>query len=272
MFHLRKIESVDLPELEPYRTMRRPLEHREQGIFVAEGEKVVRRLLESDFTVVSVVLPEKWLPEYEPLLRSRPEKDIPVFVTEVNLLENLVGFPLFQGVLAIGRIPAPESLSQVLARMPKPRLFVAVDGLTNAENLGLIVRNCAAFNVGAVLIGETSSSPFLRRAVRNSMGTIFQLPVVETSNLRDTLGELRAQGVRCIAAHPHVEGHTVWEADFTGDCCILFGSEGHGLSPEILKLCDEAVAIPMPPTVDSLNVGAAAAVFLYEANRQRAKG
>jgi tRNA G18 (ribose-2'-O)-methylase SpoU len=77
--------------------------------------------------------------------------------------------------------------------------------------------------------------------------------------------------VRCIAAHPHVEGRTLSQADFTGDSCILFGSEGSGISPAAVEVCDEAVAIPMPPTVDSLNVGAAAAVFLYEANRQRGR-
>src|SRR5205814_671689 len=100
-------------------------------------------------------------------------------------------------------------------------------GLTSAENLGALVRNCAAFGVHGLIVGETSSSPFLRRAVRNSMGTIFQLPVVETRGLVDSLRELKANGIRCIAAHPHVEGRTIAQADFRSDCCVLFGSEGH---------------------------------------------
>src|SRR5512141_2175681 len=99
MFHLEKIESLDLPELAPYRTMRRPMDHRVQGIFVAEGEKVVRRLLESDFPVVSVLLPEKWVTDYDSLLRARPEPDIPVFVvTRKQALEELIGFSMYQGV------------------------------------------------------------------------------------------------------------------------------------------------------------------------------
>lgn len=270
MLHVRKIESLDLPELQPYRTMRRPLEHREQGIFVAEGEKVVRRLLQSHFPVVSVLLPEKWLADYEPLIKARPEKEIPVFVvTEKSVLEQLVGFAMYQGVLAVGKIPARSSLAEILKRSPSPRLLAAVEALTNAENLGAVVRNCAAFNTQALIVGETSSSPFLRRAVRNSMGTIFQLPVVETSSLVQSLRELRTHGVRCIAAHPHVASRTLARANFKTDCCLVFGSEGHGISPAVLEMCDEAVAIPMPPTVDSLNVGAAAAVFLYEVNRQR---
>jgi tRNA G18 (ribose-2'-O)-methylase SpoU len=270
MFHLRKIESLDLPELQPYRTMRRPHDHREQGIFVAEGEKVVRRLLGSKFAVVSVLLPEKWVADYEPLIRSRPEPDIPVFVvSEKNVLEQLVGFSMYQGVLAVGRIPVRPSLAELLNRSPAPRLLVAVDGLTSAENLGALVRNCAAFGAQGLIVGETSTSPFLRRAVRNSMGTIFELPTVETSNLAQTLRELRGAGVRLIAAHPHAEGRSLAQADFAADCCIVFGSEGHGISPAVRELCDDIVAIPMAPGVDSLNVGSAAAVFLYEASRHR---
>jgi len=270
MFHVQKIESLDLPELAPYRTMRQSQDHWQHGIFVAEGEKVVRRLLESNFIVVSVLLPEKWLREHEALLRARPE-DVRVFIADKKLLETLVGFSMFQGVLAVGKIPKRVSLAEILKRSPSPRLFAAVDGLNNAENLGALVRNCAAFGVHALIVGETSSSPFLRRSVRNSMGTIFQLPVVETPSLIQTLRELRDHDIRCIAAHPHVEGKILSRARFTGDCCILFGSEGHGISPAALEICDEAVAIPMPPTIDSLNVGAAAAVFLYEAARQRGK-
>jgi tRNA G18 (ribose-2'-O)-methylase SpoU len=166
-------------------------------------------------------------------------------------------------------------------------LLVAVDGLSNAENLGALMRNCVAFGVQALLVGETSSSPFLRRSVRNSMGAIFQLPVWEARmanqavqlrrddpapfSLAQTLHDLRARGIRCIAAHPRPDGKTLSQADFSGDCCVVFGSEGHGISAQVLAACDEAVAIPMLNGVDSLNVGAAAAVFLYEAKRQRGR-
>lgn len=295
MFKVEKISSFDSPELRPYATMKRPLEHERQGIFVAEGTKVVWRLLESDFTVVSVVLPEKWLADFRPLLEARTES-ITVYLAEKKLLETLTGFSMFQGVLAVGKIPPPVSLDEILSKNQKPLLLVAVDALTNAENLGALVRNCVAFGVQALIVGETSSSPFLRRAVRNSMGTILQLSVIELTNRRDelyespipqpksgthvtrpseslaqTLHKLRQRGVRCIAAHPHADKKFLPQADFTGDCCLVFGSEGDGISPAVLEACDEAVAIPMPPTVDSLNVGAAAAVFLYEVARQRGK-
>ena len=286
MFRVEKIYSFGAPELQPYATLRRPLEHERQGIFIAESAKVVQRLLESRLTVVSVVLPGKWLVEFRPLLEARPE-NVAVYLAEKKLLESLVGFSMFQGVLAVGKVPPPVSLDDILSKSPKPQLLVAIDELANAENIGALVRNCVAFGVQALIVGETSSSPFLRRAVRNSMGTIFQLPVIELAKLGqrhqfttkpnavkltlvECLKELRGRSVRCIAAHPRTE-NILSRADFSGDCCLVFGSEGDGISPEVLEACDEAVAIPMPPEVDSLNVGAAAAVFLYEAARQRGR-
>jgi TrmH family RNA methyltransferase len=101
------------------------------------------------------------------------------------------------------------------------------------------------------------------------MGTIFQLPIIESKKIASHLAELKRLGVRCIAAHAHTDQSLLDEADFRRDCCVVFGSEGSGVSPAVLAACDEAVAIPMPPEVDSLNVASAAAVFLYEANRQR---
>jgi tRNA G18 (ribose-2'-O)-methylase SpoU len=275
MLRIQKISSFDAPELRPYATMRRPAEHEVQGIFVAEGDKVVRRLLESHFTVVSAVFSKEWLESFRPLIEARPEK-ISVYLAEKKWLETLTGFSMFQGVLAVAKIPAPALLEDVL-NSSRPRLFAAVDGLTNSENLGALVRNCAAFSVHALLVGETSSSPFLRRSVRNSMGAIFKLPVIEIGKgnasgrtLSQTLHSLRESGVRCIAAHPRGKKH-LFEADFEKDCCIVFGSEGEGISNAVLDSCDETVSIPMPEKIDSLNVGAAAAVFLYEVNRQRKK-
>jgi tRNA G18 (ribose-2'-O)-methylase SpoU len=290
VFHIHHITSLDLPALAPYRTMRRQMEQRQQGILVAEGEKVVRRLLESHFGVVSLLIPEKWVAPLEPLLGARHET-IHVYVAEKALLETMTGFSMYQGLLAVGKIPSRPSLDDILAHSPRPWLLAAVDNLTSAENLGALVRNCAAFGVQALITSETSSSPFLRRAVRSSMGTVFQLPVLELAHdhaspvthhplppppensltLTTALRHLRTLGVRCVAAHPHGLVKTPAQTDFTRDCCIVFGSEGYGISEPVLSNCDDVVAIPMAATVDSLNVAAAGAVFLYEVQRQRTK-
>ncbi|MBU6398957.1 MAG: RNA methyltransferase [Verrucomicrobia bacterium] len=270
MLHVHPIDALDRPELAPYRTMRRQLEHREQRILVAEGVKVTQRLLESECTVVSVLLTPEWLQQLEPLLRRRRE-DMAVFVAPKAAMQNLTGFSMYQGVLAVGRIPPAPTLARLIAQTAAPRLFAAVDGLSSAENLGGLVRNAVAFGAHGLLVGETSVSPYLRRAVRSSMGAIFQLPVIEVSNLAETLHELRAQSIRCLAAHPHTDRRTIFQTDLTGDCCLVFGSEGYGLSAPVLEASDEAVAIPIAPTVDSLNVGSASAIFFCEARRQRGR-
>ncbi len=265
---LQAVASLDHPELTPYRTLRQYEDHRRDRIFVAEGEKVVRRLLESPLTVVSVLMPEKWAREYEPLLRAKPEP-IDVYTASKKVLERLTGFTMYQGVLAVGRMPAAWTLPEALERTAAPRLFVAVEGLSSAENLGALVRNCAAFRAQCLLVGETSGSPWLRRAVRAGMGTIFTLPTVEPPSLVLALQALRDAGIHCVAAHPHLRGSTIVETRLTGDVCLVFGSEGYGLTASVLHACSAAAAVPMRPDVDSLNVASAAAVFLYEVNRQR---
>src|SRR5262245_65818745 len=104
MFHARHVESLELPELAPYRTMRRPMDHVRQRLFVAEGDKVVRRLLESQCAVVSALMPEKGVDQLAPLLEARPE-DIPVFIAPKALLEQPIGFSGIECVMSVGTLP-----------------------------------------------------------------------------------------------------------------------------------------------------------------------
>jgi tRNA G18 (ribose-2'-O)-methylase SpoU len=269
---VQPITSLEGPELQPYRTMKRDGEHRKKRIFVAEGDKVVLRLLRSSFEVVSLLMPEKWLERLRSLILARPERDrIRIFTADRKLLEQLTGFSMYQGVLGVGRVPDPVPLESMLKAQPRPWLLAAVEDLTNSENLGGLVRNCAGLGVTALLVGESCSSPYLRRAVRSSMGAIFKLPVLETDHLAHTLMVSRRMGIRNIAAHPHTQKRILSHADLTGDCCIVFGSEGSGISQTVLDLCDEAVAIPMANEVDSLNVASSSSVFLYEAAKQQGK-
>lgn len=268
MFTVGTITDFEDPRLAPFRNMRAQVDHLGEGVFIAEGEKVVRRLLESPHGVVSVLMPPRWQPEYEPLLAARPE-NVDLFVAPKEVLSRLTGFTLFQGVLGLGRVPAPATVDQLLA-LPRPRLFAALDGVTNAVNVGLVLRNAVAMGVQALLVGETSAHPYLRRSVRSCMGTVFKVPYHLSTGLVDTLHALRSSGVRCIAAHPHVDRRFLPDADLSHDCCIVLGSEGEGIRPEVRAACDEQVAIPMQAGVDSLNVGNASAVFFYEAWRQRA--
>jgi tRNA G18 (ribose-2'-O)-methylase SpoU len=264
--------EFDAPGLSPYRTMRWQEPQRQQGIFVAEGEKVVRRLLESDLELVSLLLPAKWYEQYADLIAKRPEAEIAVFTAEKDVLEKLTGYSFYQGVLAVGRVPKRIAIEEVLLKkLEKPRLFVLLDAISSAPNMGGLIRNCVAFGADALVVGETCCSPWLRRSVRSSMGTVFKLPIVETVKLPECIEALKRAGIQIIAAHAHAEEKSLTQTDFRRDCAVVLGSEGHGISPEVLALCDEEVVIPMQNQVDSLNVGTAGAIFLYEVSRQRGK-
>lgn len=267
--HIKPIQSLDAPELELYLTLRRVDEHERAGVLVATNAKVVRRLLASQFTVVSALLTPTWLEQLEPQLRARPETEIIVYVGEKQLLETITGYQLHQGVMAVSKIPPRPSFETLLEQSPRPLLLASVEGIASAENLGAIVRGCAAFGVHFLIVGETCGSPFQRRAVSGSMGSIFEQPVVQVSNLVETLTALRARGVRCLAAHPRADAKKLAAVNLRGDCCLVFGAEGPGLTEATLAACDEMVEIPMPTYMNSLNVAAATAVFLYEAARQR---
>jgi len=320
---IRYITSLDLPELQPYRTLRRPLDHIKQGIFVAEGEKVVRRLLASNLTIVSLLMTPEWYERifslnhlsidslstlslgsntvahqhihhsapkaHPPLADNTPHlndaggqallhystlpplqnRSFTIYISEKQILESIIGYNLHQGIMAVAEVPEECSLKETISSLKHPHLLVALDGLVNAENVGVVVRNCAGFDVDAILVAETSSSPYLRRSVRNSMGAVFQLPVVHLSNLAEDLKTLhRNYQTNIIAAHPHGE-ITLQEADMRGDVCIVFGNEGEGISQTVVNVCSQRAAIPMMNETDSLNVASASAVFLYEARKQR---
>jgi tRNA G18 (ribose-2'-O)-methylase SpoU len=269
MLRIENINSFDKPDLAPYRSLRYQEQQRREGIFVAESVKVVHRLIESPLEILSIVLPESRLPEFLPGLEKRNE-EIQVYLGSKTLLEGLTGFSVYQGVLAVGRVPRQPTLDELLATSHRPLLLLAADGIGNALNIGVLTRNAAAFSATALLTGETCCSPFLRRAVAASTGTLFRVPCIESENLLNTLKTLREHGIRTVAAHPREDSQPLAQTDLTGDCCLIMGSEWEGISPAVLEQCDAAAAIPMPPGVDSLNVGSASAIFLYEAARQRA--
>ena len=248
--------------------MRRPLEHRQQGILVAEGEKVVRRLLESPLEVLSLLVTSDWLAELEASEHQRGTEAVPVFLAGPDLMSEIVGFNIHQGIMAVARVPVDISLTDI----PSGHLLLALDGLRISENVGVIVRNAAALGACAHLVGEASASPYLRRAVRSSMGAIFSTPVLHVPCLVEALLELRRRfGTRIVAADPHA-GAPIYDLDLSGNVCLVLGNEDYGISPATAAVVSVSAAIPMHNRTDSLNVASAAAVFLYEAARQRAHG
>ncbi len=175
--------------------------------------------------------------------------------------------------MAIGQVPkriTVDALSEKVKAQEK-FLAVAVDGITNAENMGAIARNCACFSVDAMVVLPTSCDPYLRRSVRNSMGNIFNLPVCYISSIKEEIEKLKTDGVTLYGAHPDFRSKDIRLVTFSKKSCIVFGAEGNGISQEALNVCDELVAVPMKEGIDSLNVASASAVVLYEMSVSRSR-
>jgi tRNA G18 (ribose-2'-O)-methylase SpoU len=230
------------------------------GLYIAESTKVIRRALAAGHRPRSVLLQEQWLGDVAELLEPYP--DVPVFVGEPALLEQLTGYHLHRGALAaMHRPPLPEP-QQLLAGAHR---VVVLEDIVDHTNVGAIVRCCAGFGVDAVLVTPRCADPLYRRSVRVSMGTIFQVPWTRIDPWPEGLSLLRAHGfvTAALALGDDSIGLDEFAADLPDRLALILGSEGDGLSARTIADSDVTVRIPMSGGVDSLNVAAASAVALW---------
>jgi tRNA G18 (ribose-2'-O)-methylase SpoU len=262
------IDSLDDPRVAPYRNLKDRELARSGDRFIAEGEQVVRRLLESDYPTESLLVARRRSAEIVPLAPP----DVPVYVVDDALVHQVVGFKFHSGVMAVGRRKPAGPLDALVSRAAhKPRLtLVVLPDIANTDNMGALVRISAAFGADALLVGRHSCDPFWRQSIRVSMGTVFSIPLVRSDDLLSDLAGLRRRWQFELAAAVVGEGAEALERAGRADrLALLFGNEAQGLSPEYLAACDRRVTIPMQLGTDSLNVAVAAAVFLYHFTRER---
>jgi len=225
-------------------------------------------MLASALTIERILLTRTWHETFAAEIARRPEKDLRVRVASEGKLKAIVGFDLHQGVMAMAVKPPKVKLTEVLASKKAP-LLLALDGLADAENVGAVVRTCAAFGVDAVIVGPGTCSPWLRRAVRTSLGGVLRVPVIETDDLAGLLKSVPQ--VASYAAHIHGEHQLITRVDYSGPTCIVVGGEASGVTSAVVAACRSTIFIPMAGGWDCLNVGAAAAVLLYECARSRSE-
>lgn len=261
---LELVTAIDDPRLAPYANLRQTNLTRWSGLFIAEGRRVVERLLASEFHVESVLLSDR---RHETVLAEWPAEwvaDVPVLIVPQRLVEVLVGYNFHAGVLACGRRFEPFGVAETLAICRRSHTVVACPRITGPDNLGSILRNCAALGVDAVLLGPGSCDPFSRRVLRVSMGAPFSLPVAECPTLFDDLISARdAGGWQLIAAAIDGEAEPLAEAIRPERIVLVLGNEAEGLDDDWLAACDRRVMIPMAAPGDSLNVAVACGVMLH---------
>ena len=229
-----------------------------EGLFIAEGEMVIRRAVEAGYPVRSLLLAPRWLPSLADLTDGL---DVPVLLADEALLEPVTGFAVHRGALAaMGRLPLP-SVDEVLEGAGQVAVLEDVNSHTN---LGAIFRAAAGLGIDAVVLSPRCADPLYRRSVRVSMGAVFRVPYARMQQWPEGFGQVRAAGFALLALTPAPDAVPLFEAAATNSrSALLLGAEGSGVSRQALELADQKVRIPMARGVDSLNVAQAAAIAFY---------
>lgn len=230
----------------------------EHGLFLAEGEKVVRRAVESGYPVRSFLMAPRWVDGLADVLDRAG--DAPCFVAPAELIESVTGFHVHRGALAsLQRLPLP-SVPEVLA---SARRIVVLEDLVDHTNVGAVFRSAAALGMDAVLLSPRCADPLYRRALKVSMSAVLFVPYTRMTRWYDGLDELRRSGFRLLALTPAADAVPLDQVARPERFAVVLGSEGGGLSRRWLSEADVRVTIPMRAGIDSLNVAAAAAVAFY---------
>ncbi len=277
MANIREITDFAAPELDVYaRLTEGQLKNRAdlaKGLFIAESPNVILRALDGGYEPVSLLMERRHI---EGQAREVVERcgDIPLYTAPLPVLTELTGFPLTRGVLCAMRrrpLPAPE---EVLAGA---RRIAVLEDIMNPTNVGAIFRSAAALGMDAVLLTPSCSDPLYRRAVRVSMGTVFQIPWTHIGEeLTDWphpgLERLRELGFKTAAMALRDDAVSIDDPPLMAEekLAVVLGTEGEGLADGTIADCDYTVRIPMSHGVDSLNVAAASAVAFWQLGRRRA--
>ena len=264
MPNIIEITDLSLGALDPYfklteaqlRNKRNPSE----GIFIAESHKVIAHALDSGCEPLSFLMERRQIEGVSGGLLDRCP-DTPVYTADREVLAKLTGYELTRGCLCAMRRPAPKTVAEVTKNA---RRVAVLDGIADAANVGAILRSAAALHMDAILLSPTCCDPLHRRAVRVSMGTVFQIPWARLD--KNWPEQLSSLGIKTAALALTDRSLAIDDPALAAEdpLALVLGSEGDGLSDEIIAACDYTVKIPMSHGVDSLNVAAAAAVAFWE--------
>lgn len=272
MPNIISIHAINQPELDVYaRLTENQLRNRlepEKGIFIAQTPKVIALALENGYEPLSILAEEGQLEgEAKDILEAVGET--PIYTASRALLAELTGYSLTRGILCAMRRPRLPSLEAICAGAKR---IAVLDGVVDATNVGAIIRSAAALDMDAVLVTSTCCDPLNRRAVRVSMGTVFQIPWTRTES-ENWIQELQDLGYRTVAMALRKDSLDIDDPALAGEekLAVVLGSEGWGLPQETIDRCDYTVCIPMGHGVDSLNVAAASAVAFWQLGRRGQK-
>ena len=254
------IESLDDPRLDPYRDLKGK-GGRDLAPVIAEGEKLVKRMLASPCAVQSLLCTAA----ARDRLRAMTPPHVDVYVASTPMISRLVGFRFHRGVLACGSRPAPIGVESLCEKATSEResLLVLCPELRDPTNLGSIIRTAVAFGARGLVVGRAGVDPYSRRVLRTSMGAVFRVPVVQTDDWNAALGALHSVGFETVAAVIDPSSPPLSALPRFKGTALVFGNEDRGLPAGLAHLCRQRVMLPMSAGVDSLNVAVAAGIILH---------
>ena len=234
----------------------------ERGLYIAESGKVIRRALAAGHRPRSLLMAERWLTDLADVVTDAERDGVPVFVGEYEVMEVLTGFHLHRGALASMQRPTLPTVAAVVA---DARRVLVLEDIVDHTNVGAAFRSGAALGIDAILVTPRCADPFYRRAIRVSMGTVFQVPWTRVEPWPGGIAALREAGFTIAALALAEDAVTLDElaADPPERLALVLGTEGDGLGRRTIGSADVTVRIPMAGGVDSLNVAAAAAVAMW---------
>jgi tRNA G18 (ribose-2'-O)-methylase SpoU len=262
---VERIESASDPRVAVWRDVRDGELLRARGLFVAEGRLVVRRVLdERRYRVHSLLVNEAALSDLASPLAAIAA-DVPVLLCSAGDLAGIAGYHVHRGCLALVHRPLPVPIDEIVGAA---KTLVVLEGVSNADNVGSVFRNAAAFGAGGVLLSPTCCDPLYRKAIRTSMGSALRVPFVRAADddWPGVLTRVRAAGFTLVALSPRQPSETLdafAARPRAPRLALIVGTEGAGLTPAVDAAADHRVRIPISNAVDSLNLASAAAIALY---------
>lgn len=271
MPNIVEITDLSAPELDVYaRLTQAQLRNRlepDKGIFIAESPKVITCALDAGYTPLSLLMERKQITGPAAVILTRCG-DAPVYTADRETLASLTGFVLTRGVLCALRRPLPRSVEEVCRNASR---VAVLEGIVDSTNVGAIFRSAAALNMDAVLVTPSCCDPLCRRAVRVSMGTVFQVPWAQIGTCpadwpENGIAQLHSLGFKTAAMALSDRSVSIDDSALSAEpkLAIVLGTEGDGLAHSTIAACDYTVKIPMSHGVDSLNVAAASAVAFWQ--------
>lgn len=271
MSNIIEITDFNAPELDIYARYTEvqllSRHYPEKGLFIAESPLVIERALNAGCEPISCLVEKKHLDTQAKCIIERIG-DVPIYTAEFDILTELTGYPLTRGMLCAMRRPILPSAAEVCKNA---RRIAVLENVMNPTNVGAIMRSAAALNIDAVLLTPACSNPLYRRAIRVSMGTVFQIPWTfigdeATDQPAVDMDFLKNLGFKTVSMALEEDSVSIDNEELMKEdrLAIILGSEGYGLSEETIKASDYTVLIPMSHGVDSLNVAAASAVAFWQ--------